>query len=440
MTTAEDSQAAQGGPGASRAGGAHGHGAEGDGARSGTRRWAWAGSGGRARGWARAAAVGDRAGPALRVQRRRGRPLRAARDRNVRARPEPAILRQPAGIHLRAALSVRRSPTAEPSGVRHALAAHPADVYTLARVAAAVLGTLALWLLYATGARLFGRGVGLLAAAIEAVAFLPVFYCAPGAQRRADAGAADAVAAGQRGGTAQRPRARLSAGRASGWGWRARASTRPGSCSCPLARRERRRATCRASRAPAGARSVGSRSRGVAALVAFLIANPYALLDYADFHAELVHQSTLSAEAQGKLGAPQGGRAGLLPVDAHLGPRLGARAGGAGGRAERVVARARARLAARARAAAVSRVHGPAGPLLRSLAAADLPDPVLARGAVRGVDRSCAGESAPATCRAPRAAAWVCRRGRCSSRCCSRRGSSTASIPGKCSRARTRAT
>ena len=36
--------------------------------------------------------------------------------------------------------------------------------------------TVALWLLYATGARLFGRGVGLLAAAIEAVAFLPVFY------------------------------------------------------------------------------------------------------------------------------------------------------------------------------------------------------------------------------------------------------------------------
>ena len=41
---------------------------------------------------------------------------------------------------------------------------------------AALLGTVALWLLYATGARLFGRGVGLLAAAIEAVAFLPVFY------------------------------------------------------------------------------------------------------------------------------------------------------------------------------------------------------------------------------------------------------------------------
>src|ERR1700760_765530 len=62
------------------------------------------------------------------------------------------------------------------TGVRHAFAHDPTGVYTLSRVAAAVLGVLALWLLYATGARLFNRAVGLLAAAIEAVAFLPVFY------------------------------------------------------------------------------------------------------------------------------------------------------------------------------------------------------------------------------------------------------------------------
>ena len=62
------------------------------------------------------------------------------------------------------------------TGVRHAFAHDPTGVYTLSRVAAAVLGVIALWLLYATGARLFNRAVGLLAAAIEAVAFLPVFY------------------------------------------------------------------------------------------------------------------------------------------------------------------------------------------------------------------------------------------------------------------------
>ncbi len=43
------------------------------------------------------------------------------------------------------------------AAVVHAYAVHPADLYTLARVAAAVLGTLALWFTYIAGARLFGR-------------------------------------------------------------------------------------------------------------------------------------------------------------------------------------------------------------------------------------------------------------------------------------------
>ncbi len=60
--------------------------------------------------------------------------------------------------------------------VIHADAHHPGDVYTLARIAAAVLGVIAVWLLYLAGARLLGRAAGLLAAAIESVAFLPVFY------------------------------------------------------------------------------------------------------------------------------------------------------------------------------------------------------------------------------------------------------------------------
>ena len=41
------------------------------------------------------------------------------------------------------------------TGARHELEHHPGDVYALARVAAAVLGAGAIWLLYATGARLF---------------------------------------------------------------------------------------------------------------------------------------------------------------------------------------------------------------------------------------------------------------------------------------------
>ena len=61
-------------------------------------------------------------------------------------------------------------------GVLHTFALHPAHVYTLARAAAAALGVLALWLTYLAGARLLGRAAGLLAAAIEAVTFLPVYY------------------------------------------------------------------------------------------------------------------------------------------------------------------------------------------------------------------------------------------------------------------------
>jgi hypothetical protein len=61
------------------------------------------------------------------------------------------------------------------AGVDHAFATDPTAVFTVARASAALLGTLAVWLLYLTGARLFDRGVALLAAALEAVAFLPVF-------------------------------------------------------------------------------------------------------------------------------------------------------------------------------------------------------------------------------------------------------------------------
>jgi hypothetical protein len=196
------------------------------------------------------------------------------------------------------------------TGVRRALALHSTDVYTLARVAAAVLGTLALWLLYTTGARLFGRGVGLLAAAIEAVAFLPVFYAhlalndvptlAP--LTLSLLGAAGVLRKG-------RARDHLLAGL--GLGLACASKYTAGIVLVPYL------AAVAASylqtapelgSARAGRRAVGGLAlAGALALAGFLLANPYALFDYTDFHAELVHQSTLSAEAQGKLGAPRDG-------------------------------------------------------------------------------------------------------------------------------------
>jgi hypothetical protein len=200
-----------------------------------------------------------------------------------------------------------------PDGVVRALALHPEGVYALARVAVALLGTGSLWLLYATGARLFGRAVGLLAAAIEAVAFLPVFYAHLALNdvptlfplTLSLLGSAGVLRKGRR-------RDYLLAG--VGLGLACASKYTAGIVVLPLLAA----ATARYLNVEAGARvyivgrraAIGLLLAGLAALLAFLVANPYAVLDYQDFHSELVHQSTLSAEAQGKLGAPQEG--GLL--------------------------------------------------------------------------------------------------------------------------------
>ena len=62
------------------------------------------------------------------------------------------------------------------AGVSNALATNPTEVFVVARLTAAAVGTLAVWLLYLAGAKLFGRAAGLLAAALLAVSFLAVFY------------------------------------------------------------------------------------------------------------------------------------------------------------------------------------------------------------------------------------------------------------------------
>jgi asparagine N-glycosylation enzyme membrane subunit Stt3 len=60
--------------------------------------------------------------------------------------------------------------------IRHLYTTDPTAVFVVARVVAAVLGTVSVLLLYLAGRRLFDRDVGLLAAAVLAFAFLPVFY------------------------------------------------------------------------------------------------------------------------------------------------------------------------------------------------------------------------------------------------------------------------
>jgi dolichyl-phosphate-mannose-protein mannosyltransferase len=190
-------------------------------------------------------------------------------------------------------------------GVRHAFATHPSELYTLARVAAAVLGTLALWLLYATGARLFGRAVGLLAAAIEAVAFLPVFY-AHLALNDVPTLAPLTLSLLGTAGVLQKGRRRdyLLAG--AGLGLACASKYTAGIAVAPLLAAMATRYLDAEPSARRGALG-GVALAGGGALLAFLVANPYALLDYDSFHSELVHQSSLSAESQGKLGAPKHG-------------------------------------------------------------------------------------------------------------------------------------
>jgi 4-amino-4-deoxy-L-arabinose transferase-like glycosyltransferase len=191
------------------------------------------------------------------------------------------------------------------SGVQQTFALYPGDVYTLARVAAAVLGAAALWLLYATGARLFSRGVGLLAAAIEAVAFLPVFY-AHLALNDVPTLAPLTLSLLGSAGVLRRGRTRdyLLAG--AGLGLACASKYTAGIALAPFAAAVAARYL--EGDAGAGRRAIGGIAlTGAVALLAFLLANPYAVLDYQRFHSELVHQSTLSAEAQGKLGAPRQG-------------------------------------------------------------------------------------------------------------------------------------
>jgi 4-amino-4-deoxy-L-arabinose transferase-like glycosyltransferase len=193
-------------------------------------------------------------------------------------------------------------------GVLREYAFHVDHVYLVARVTVALLGAAAVWMLYLLGARLFDRRVGLLAAALEAVAFLPVFY---GHFALNDAATLLPLTLSLFGsaGVIRYGRKRDYALAGIGLGLACASKYTAGIAIVPLAAAL---AAHYLAAAPAGGRRapVGLAIAGGCALGAFLLANPYALLDFQRFHSELVHQSSLSEEAQGKLGAPKQG--GLL--------------------------------------------------------------------------------------------------------------------------------
>jgi O-antigen/teichoic acid export membrane protein len=166
--------------------------------------------------------------------------------------------------------------------VRSAYGGDPTEAFLVGRVAAALLGTASVWLTYLAGARLFGRWPGLLAGGLMAVAFLPVFYAH---QALNDAPTLAPVALAllgaalvlRRGRMADYALAGLAAGLAAGFKYNA------GVIALALAAA----ALVRFLDGERG-RSVRGLALGtLAAVVGFLVCDPYALLDFATFREAL---------------------------------------------------------------------------------------------------------------------------------------------------------
>lgn len=186
-------------------------------------------------------------------------------------------------------------------GVSASYAADPTEVYVVARIVAAVFGTLAVWALYYAGTRLFDRRVGLLSAGLMAVAFLPVFY-AHLALNDVPTLLPICVALWAVAGVLRFGRQRDYAIAGAAIGLAAATKYTGGIVLLPLLGAAAAQFFAAGGRGPA---SRGLMLAGGAALVAFVVANPYAVLAPSEFFDGLNHQTTVSDDAAGKLGLTQ---------------------------------------------------------------------------------------------------------------------------------------
>lgn len=178
-------------------------------------------------------------------------------------------------------------------GVGSAYATDPTAVFVVARTLSALLGVATVWLLYLVGRRLFGRREGLLAAALMAVGFLPVFY-AHLAVNDVPALAPLTLALLGIAGILTRERkldwvlAGIGLGLACATKYTAAIVLLPLLVAC-LQRGSWRALVV---------------TLGIAAL-AFIVANPYAVVDFEHFSEGIRHQSSASGDDAGKLGLTQ---------------------------------------------------------------------------------------------------------------------------------------
>jgi hypothetical protein len=188
-------------------------------------------------------------------------------------------------------------------GVSQLFASDPTEVWVVARTTAAVLGTLAVWLLYLAGSRLFDRRVGLLGAALLAFAFLPVFYSHL-ALNDVPTLAPLCLALWGIAGVLRLGRKRDYAIAGIGLGLAAATKYTGGVVLFPLLVATLLQFLAPAGRAPAVR---GLFIAGGCSIGAFVAANPYVVLDFAAFWDGITHQSSAAGgETQGKLGLTHG--------------------------------------------------------------------------------------------------------------------------------------
>ncbi|MEA2405639.1 MAG: hypothetical protein QOE08_2286, partial [Thermoleophilaceae bacterium] len=172
-------------------------------------------------------------------------------------------------------------------GVAHAASADPEALMVTARVGTAAIGAIGCLVLYRAGAVLLDRRTGLLAALVMATAFLPVFY---GHFALNDVPAVAAVSlvllacahVMRGGGLRWFALAGAAVGLAAGTKYTAGvAGLSLAGAAAPLLadRRLRRRAL------------IGLTVAALAVVAAFLVTNPYSVLDYATFKDDLDYQS-----------------------------------------------------------------------------------------------------------------------------------------------------